>query len=357
MAVSTAQCGYDTSVPASLPRMTDPLRLGVVGTGLIAGVVADALSETDRVVLAGVASRRPEAAQAFAEGRGARAFATVEALAADPAIDAIYVATPTHVREWACLAAVTRGKHLLAEKPFASAESAGRIGAAARAAGVAFMDATHFTHHARTRQLRRELVERIGHPRSVHTAFFFPTMDVANIRLDPAREPTGAIGDMAWYCMRALVEYVPGAPAITDAHTCVERHPATGAIVRGTGLLRLSDGCTSTWDAGYNTGSAVQELMILGERGTITIDDFVLDWAGGFPVRRPESTPTFVQRSGVSTPDGFERVTVPSPARQVVAMLDAFAALCREPGGAQAQAAAERALRTQAMVDRLMEGA
>lgn len=36
--------------------------------------------------------------------------------------------------------------------------------------------------------------------------FYFPFSDRENIRFDPTDEPMGAVGDMAWYSMRAVVE-------------------------------------------------------------------------------------------------------------------------------------------------------
>ena len=50
------------------------------------------------------------------------------------------------------------------------------------------------------------LAELIGFPRSLHTMFYFPFSDRENIRFDPTDEPMGAVGDMAWYSMRAVVE-------------------------------------------------------------------------------------------------------------------------------------------------------
>jgi len=55
---------------------------------------------------------------------------------------------------------------------------------AAAAKGVAFMDATHFVHHPRTAAFQAAIAEKIGSPRSLHTAFYFPFSDRNNIRFD-----------------------------------------------------------------------------------------------------------------------------------------------------------------------------
>ena len=331
--------------------MTSLLKLGIAGTGFIAGVVARSLAETRRVSLTAVASRRPERARSFADAHGARAFDTWQELVGWEGLDAVYVATPTAAREEICLAAAHHHKHLLAEKPFTNLASLQRITGACRGAGVAFLDATHFTHHPRTAQLKRELPSRIGTIRAIRGSFFFPSMDQSNIRFDPAQEPTGAIGDMAWYNMRAVAEFTPPDASLVSASGYAERDDVTGAMVRGAGVLLLSNGCTSVWDAGYNTGASVMDLDLIGERGMISLDDFVLDWAGGFPVPAPDYPVGFTQRSGVVNPSGFNRVDTPSATRQVVRMIEAFASLAGEPRGPQVRESMLLSERTQGLLD------
>ena len=147
----------------ALPTMSSPLRIGVVGCGFIADVIAHAIAEADGAVLVAAASRRRETAEAFAGKHGAgRVFDRWEDLVASPDVDAVYVATPTVLREVVSVAAARKRKHVLADKPFQSLQSVHAITAACGLAGVAFLDATHFTHHPRTAQLKRERAERIG---------------------------------------------------------------------------------------------------------------------------------------------------------------------------------------------------
>ncbi len=332
--------------------MTPPLRLGIIGTGYIADVIATALRETDHIRLVGVASRRQEAASTFAARHGDVAvYSTWEKLLESNSVDAVYVATPTNVREEICLAAAKHGKHVLGEKPFLNLESLRKITGACRANGVAFMDATHFTHHPRTHQLRAELPERTGRLEAIRTSFFFPSADRSNIRLQPDREPTGAIGDMAWYCMRAIVEYAPAHPAVAWSHGVARKDSVTGAFIRGAGTLQFSDGLTSTWDAGYTVGACLMDLELLGEKGVITMDDFVLDWTGGFLIPDTTRPVGFTQRNGLATPSGFQRIETPSPTRQAVRMMEQFARLAREPKSEAVEASIERSERTQALVD------
>jgi len=120
-----------------------PLRWGFVGTGNIANWMADVVRSTPAADLAAVASRSTATAAAFATRHGAgKGFGAWAEMLAWQGIDAVYVATPTALREEICVAAANAGKHVLGEKPFASLDSLRRITTACRDNDVAFMDAT-----------------------------------------------------------------------------------------------------------------------------------------------------------------------------------------------------------------------
>ena len=98
--------------------MTERLRWGILGTGLIARLFTSDLNLTGHVVTA-VGSRTQESADAFAAEHGIpRAHGSYEALVADPEVDAIYISTPHPFHAEGALLALTHGKHVLVEKPF-----------------------------------------------------------------------------------------------------------------------------------------------------------------------------------------------------------------------------------------------
>ena len=113
------------------------LRIGVAGLGRAFAVMLPTFKADPRVRLVAAADTRAEARQRFAEEFSANAYATVEELCADPAVEVVYVATP---HQWhakhATLAAQHR-KHLLIEKPMAlTLQECAAIIDAARSAGV-----------------------------------------------------------------------------------------------------------------------------------------------------------------------------------------------------------------------------
>ncbi len=93
---------------------------GIIGPGKIAAKFAAALALTEGAELVAVASRDPERAREFAAKFGAsRSYSDYGKLAADPAIDAIYIATPHGFHLEHALLCLRHGKAVLCEKPMA----------------------------------------------------------------------------------------------------------------------------------------------------------------------------------------------------------------------------------------------
>jgi len=113
------------------------LRVGVAGLGRAFALMLPTFAGDPRVTLVAAADRRAEARARFAADFSARSYASVEELCADPAVDAVYVATPHQFHARHAVLAARHGKHLLVEKPMAlSLAECSAIIAAAKAAGV-----------------------------------------------------------------------------------------------------------------------------------------------------------------------------------------------------------------------------
>lgn len=127
----------------------EPLCWGVVGPGAIAGRVVPDIARLPDARLGAVSSRSLERAQAFAAEHGIeRSYGDdddrsgLAALAADPEIDIVYVASPHGYHHEHVSTLLKAGKHVLCEKALAitAAEVADLI-ATARAQGVLLMEA------------------------------------------------------------------------------------------------------------------------------------------------------------------------------------------------------------------------
>lgn len=96
------------------------VKIGILGTGNIAGQMAGTLSRMEGAELYACASRTQSRAEAFARKYGAaRAYASYGALAADEAVDLVYIATPHSTHCENTLICLEQHKAVLCEKPFA----------------------------------------------------------------------------------------------------------------------------------------------------------------------------------------------------------------------------------------------
>ena len=129
-----------TDSPSSNQR---PIRWGILGTGRIAGLFTTGLASAPGAELAAVGSRTQESADRFGEQYGIpHRHSSYADLAADPDVDAIYVATPHPGHKDATLTCIAAGKAVLCEKPFAlNVGEATEMVEAARSRGTFLMEA------------------------------------------------------------------------------------------------------------------------------------------------------------------------------------------------------------------------
>ncbi|PKP47570.1 MAG: hypothetical protein CVT94_11025 [Bacteroidetes bacterium HGW-Bacteroidetes-11] len=98
--------------------MPEKIKWGIIGPGKIAGKFAQDLQLVENAVLHGVASRDAGRSAAFAQKYNAvHVFENYEALATDPEIDIIYVATPHVFHFEQTMLCLRSGKAVLCEKP------------------------------------------------------------------------------------------------------------------------------------------------------------------------------------------------------------------------------------------------
>lgn len=100
--------------------MGDVFRWGILGPGGIAKKFATGLRALDDAQLVAVGSRSRDRADGFADAFDVpHRHASYEALARDPEVDAIYVATPHPFHKEHSILCLEAGKPVLCEKPFA----------------------------------------------------------------------------------------------------------------------------------------------------------------------------------------------------------------------------------------------
>jgi predicted dehydrogenase len=91
--------------------------VGIVGTGMVAGLQAQALAGAEGARLVSVLSRSAERAASFAAQHGCRGFSEPREFLADPRLQLVSVCTPPGEHLRPALQALAAGRHVLVEKP------------------------------------------------------------------------------------------------------------------------------------------------------------------------------------------------------------------------------------------------
>jgi predicted dehydrogenase len=236
------------------------IRVGVIGTGRIAGFVhvPSLRLLPDLCEVAAVASRDATRAKAFAEQWDIpRVHDTWPALVGDPELDAVVVCPPSDLNAPVARAAVAAGKHVLCEKPLALTYPAARdlADAADRNADRVHMAAFTFRFAAALRYLKRLVDEgQFGEIRHWRMSYF------NDGQLDPgipfgwrhqrARGGAGVIADMGSHMIDAA-HYLLGEIAAVSA---VNRTYVTERAIPGGGRGPVETPEASAWVAEFASG-------------------------------------------------------------------------------------------------------
>ena len=248
------------------------LRIGVLGASRIAelAIVGPARELGHRLVA--VAARDGLRAELFAEKHGVeRVLGSYDEVVHDPEVDVVYnpLANALHA-PWN-LTAISAGKPVLTEKPFArNRAEAHQVAEAADAAGVTVMEGFHYLFHPVTR-------------RAFELAFDGTLGDVVHVEVRmamPAPEPSdprwslelagGALMDLGCYGLHVIRRL--GHPSIIRAHA-EETSPGVDSWCDVE--LAFPGGAT-----GLSANSMVADeymftLRIVGTRGDVFVHNFI----------------------------------------------------------------------------------
>jgi predicted dehydrogenase len=233
-------------------------RWGVLGPGAIAAGFADAMEMVKGGEIVAVASRARERADAYGDRYGvATRYGDYAALAEDPHVDVVYVATPHSRHADDTITMLRAGKHVLCEKPFAlDAAQAQRMVDEARDRGLFLMEAIWSRFLPAYRALV-DVVEsgRIGEPLLVEADFGFRRPLDPDHRLFRADLGGGGLLDLGIYPLQlctlllgpvedVVAEGVVGETGVDEAVAAVLRHGHGGlGVIKA--ALRINLTCTA----------------------------------------------------------------------------------------------------------------
>ncbi|MCV2488857.1 Gfo/Idh/MocA family oxidoreductase [Geodermatophilus sp. YIM 151500] len=253
--------------------MTDDDRIGwgLVGLGRIADTeIAPAIAASANGALAGVVSRDAAKAEDFAGRHGAAAaYDDYRALLEDPAVDAVYVATPNGLHADQVVAAAEAGKHVLCDKPLATTVAdAERAVAACAAAGVRLGVTFQTRNHEGMREIRDLLAAGgIGSVRLAQVELGPGRMLPQNWRTDPEMAGAGVMNNLGVHAYD-LLRYLLGSEVV-EATAVVDVEPGFRVDTLALALLRFENGALAYVNANQSLPNPQQNLSICGTEGTV----------------------------------------------------------------------------------------
>ena len=229
-------------------------RIGIIGAGWIAEKMAQAIAPLKDVEIYAIASRSAEKAEAFAQKyKIPQAYGRYEAMAADPAIDLVYIATPHSHHYEHSMMALKHGKPVLVEKAFtANAAQAEKLIRTAEEKGI-FITEAIWTRYMPLSHKVKEIMESgiIGQPRVITATLCY--MMEHKERIVKPELCGGALLDLGVYALNFarmyfgtdIVRTVSNChlgPTGMDMHECISLSFADGRMANlQSGALCLND--------------------------------------------------------------------------------------------------------------------
>jgi predicted dehydrogenase len=263
---------------------------GIVGFGWVArDFMAPAIRDAGHRLVA-VCDPGAEAREA-ASRLGARGHSDLAGLLAEPAVEAVYVATPNHLHRGAVEALAEAGVAILCEKPNAAAlADAEALGAEVARTGVVFVTAFDQRHHPAHRLRRGEIrAGRVGTVTAVRIVYacwldrgWTAIPGQANWRIDQAQAGGGALMDLAPHGLD-LTDFLLDEP-ILDVTALTQARAQDYAVDDGALVIgRTGSGVLASLHVAYNCPDALprRRLEIAGTKGLLIAQNTMGQEAGG----------------------------------------------------------------------------
>jgi len=248
------------------------VKWGIIGaSGWADHTFGPAIARARGAELVAALSSHKQRAHDFAKRHGcARAYGALSRFAADPDIDAVWVASSTHLHFRHTLACLKAGKHVLCEKPMAlSVAQCEAMIAAAQKSGRLLSTGFQMRHLAQHAEAAR-LVSRgaIGKVALARARFFFPYPKPPAPWRQSKRQSGGwAIGDLGVHLLDLLRSCLGEALAVEATLTS----PKFGFETEDLAVLHLQyrNGAVGVVECSTGVADAAPCLEIYGTQGSI----------------------------------------------------------------------------------------
>ncbi|HEX9451205.1 MAG TPA: Gfo/Idh/MocA family oxidoreductase [Burkholderiales bacterium] len=247
---------------------------GLIGASTIAREwMIDAIRGQSSNEIVAVMSTDSGRGKAFAEANHiAASYESVDALLADPDVDAVYISTTNELHKAQALAAAAAGKHVLCEKPLAlTLADAREMVAACDKAGVV-MGTNHHLRNAASHRKIRELVQSgaIGTPlyaRVFHAVYLPPHLQ--GWRLNKPSAGAGVILDITVHDADTL-RFIFGSEPVEAVALSQQAGMAEGGLEDGVmAAVRFDNNALAQLHDAFTVKFAGTGLEIHGSEGSI----------------------------------------------------------------------------------------
>lgn len=271
---------------------------GVVGASNIAREwMIPAIKGQPESRVVAVTGGDPARVAAYAAAQGVPAAASLEALLADPAVDAVYVSSTNEQHHAQAMAAIAAGKHVLCEKPLAlRLDDAREMVGAAAAAGLVFGTNHHLRNSVVHRTLREMVADgTIGQPLSVRV--FHAVHLPEKLRGWRVNQPDGGgvVLDITVHDADTL-RFVLHAEAEAATAMTVNQGMASGGLEDGVmAVLRFDNGAMVQLHDAFTHRHAVTGFEVHGSEGSLYARDAMTQRAVGSIVLRRDGVEEVIE--------------------------------------------------------------
>ena len=245
---------------------------GIIGPGRIARKFAEAIKVCPDSRILAVASSSKDRAVDFADRYAIeRRYDSYQDLAADPAVDAIYIATTNPLHYENILLCLNHGKPVICEKPMTmNVWQTEQVINLAREKGVFLMEAIWSRFLPVYRQVDKWLAEgRIGDIQMIKADFGFTNDWPDDDRRVDINNGGGALLDIGVYNIALVCRYLGCDPAEMTSLATFFR---TGVDDRSTVVLRYTNGAMAVMNNAV-TVTLPNDGHIIGNKGIIRLPD------------------------------------------------------------------------------------
>ena len=265
------------------------IKVGIIGCGKIAQVRhIPEYAANPHAEVYGFYDINLARAEELAKQYGGKAYASYEALLADPAIEAVSVCAANHAHAEISIAALKAGKHVLCEKPMAvTLEECEAMVAAAREAGKYLMIGQN-QRLAKAHAKAKELIEQgaIGKVLTFRTIFGHGGPETWSIDpgsnvwfFDKTKAAMGAMADLGIH-KTDMIQYVLGTKIVkTQAVlTTLDKRDATGGLIgvddNAICIYQMENGVIGTMTASWTYYAAEDNTTVIyGTKGELRLYD------------------------------------------------------------------------------------